>query len=153
MDKQEYTKQLEQVVKNMMQPLKGIPFNLAIEAISGYEVLNFNKKKPEDLELLKYLKRVAIDSLKDINKKNIKRKRANEAGNDVEEFVIRQINKTDMRAQRPTNKAGKKQIMGYPDIELKDKNGRAVYLEIKTYNQENIKSNQRTFYFSPSKNF
>lgn len=31
----EYTKKLENVIKQMLQPLKDIPFNLVIEAMTG----------------------------------------------------------------------------------------------------------------------
>jgi len=153
MSNKEYTKKLEQVIKNMLQPLKDVPFSLAIEAISNCKVISFDKNKNEDLKLLKKLEEVAQESARKINKEGIKRKRANEVGNDAEDFVIYQANIAGIKAERPENRAGKKQVMGYPDILLIDKKERAIYLEIKTYNQENIESTQKTFYFSPSENF
>jgi len=35
MDNNEYTKKLENVIKQMLQPLKDIPFNLVIETMTG----------------------------------------------------------------------------------------------------------------------
>lgn len=53
---------------------------------------------------------------------------------------------------RPIPKSAKKKAMGYPDIIFyyRDK---PYYLECKTYNQENIGTTQRSFYFSPSQDF
>jgi hypothetical protein len=36
---EEYTKRLENVIKQMLTPLKGIPLNLVIESISGCKIL------------------------------------------------------------------------------------------------------------------
>jgi len=35
MNNSDYTKKLENVIKQMLQPLKNIPFNLVIEAMTG----------------------------------------------------------------------------------------------------------------------
>lgn len=38
----EYTHKLEGVIKQMLQPIKGIPFNLVIETLSSYKVIPFD---------------------------------------------------------------------------------------------------------------
>jgi hypothetical protein len=47
MDNNEYTKKLEHVIKQMLQPLKDIPFNLVIEVMTGKKVqpFDFNNKE------------------------------------------------------------------------------------------------------------
>lgn len=37
-----YVSQLEAVVRQMLRPLKGVPFNLVIEAMTGDRVLDFD---------------------------------------------------------------------------------------------------------------
>lgn len=49
-------------------------------------------------------------------------------------------------------KSGKRKAMGYPDIIFYHRR-KPYYLECKTYNQENIGTTQRSFYFSPSEEF
>lgn len=148
-----YTKRLENIIKQMLRPLKDIPFGLVIESISGSKVVPFNKKDKKDLELLEDLKRIAQSAAQEMNKNGIKRRRANEVGNDVEPFVKKALNKEGCQADRPLTRSGKKRSTGYPDLEFIDKSGRTHYLECKTYNIENISTTQRSFYLSPSDDF
>ena len=152
MDKK-YTKQLEDVIKRMLQPLKNIPFNLVIEAISGNKVIPFNPKNDKDKELLKNLIKVAKETAREVNRIGIKRPRANEVGNDIEAFVKEALKKAGYKADIPVTLNGKKKSTGYPDIEFIDKYKRANYLECKTYNIENVSTTQRSFYLSPSDEF
>ncbi len=39
MKNDDYTNKLENVIKQMLQPVRGIPFNLVIEALSNYKVI------------------------------------------------------------------------------------------------------------------
>lgn len=55
-----------------------------------------------------------------------------------------------LKADTPRNRAGRRQGMGYPDVEIIDSKNRMTYLECKTYNLNNINTTQRAFYFSPS---
>ena len=152
MDKK-YTKKLEDVIKRMLQPLKGIPFNLVIEGISGNKVISFNPKNNKDKELLQNLIKVAKKTAKEVNKVGIKRPRANEVGNDIELFVKKALKKAGYKADIPITPKGKKKSTGYPDIEFIDKHKRSNYLECKTYNVENVSTTQRSFYLSPSNEF
>jgi len=147
-----YTKKLEDVIKQMLKPIKGIPLNLVLENISGKKVIPFDKENQADLDLIAKLSSVAESAGKAINKKGILRSRPNEVGNDVEQFVKDALNNHGLSASCPVCKNGKKQSMGYPDIEFIDENGRANYLECKTYNIENIFTTQRAFYLSPTEN-
>jgi len=45
MSNNEYTKRLENVIKQMLQPLKDIPFNLVIESMTGKKVISFDDEK------------------------------------------------------------------------------------------------------------
>jgi len=42
MSNNEYTKRLENVIKQMLQPLKDIPFNLVIESMTGKKVIKID---------------------------------------------------------------------------------------------------------------
>ncbi len=152
MDK-EYVKKLESIIKTMLTPLKGIPFNLVIESLSGNKIIPFDPNNKKDKEVLKKLKLVAIAAGKEINRKGILRPRPNEVGNDIEPFVKKELNKIGYKADTPFTSSGDKKSTGYPDIEFLDEFDRVNYLECKTFNIENISTTQRSFYLSPSDNF
>ncbi len=152
MTNEEYTKKLENVIKQMLQPLKDIPFNLVIEAMTGKKVLSFDFKNSEHQKVLVLLKQSALSAGKEINKVGILRPRPNEVGNDIEPYVRNALNSLGLNADIPVGPTGHKKAMGYPDI-LFWFNEKPYYLECKTYNIENIENTQRSFYFSPSDEF
>jgi hypothetical protein len=148
----DYIKRLENIIKQMLQPLKDIPFNLVIEAMTGKKVLSFDFSNQEHKEVLELLKTAAINAGKEINKTGILRSRPNEVGNDIEPYVRRALNNLGLNADIPTGPSGHKKTTGYPDIIFWYKH-KPYYLECKTYNIKNINTTQRTFYFSPSDEF
>ncbi len=152
MTNEEYTKKLENVIKQMLQPLKDIPFNLVIEAMTGKKVLSFDFKNSEHQNLLVLLNQSALSAGKEINKVGILRPRPNEVGNDIELYVRNALNSLGLNADIPVGPTGHKKAMGYPDI-LFWFNEKPYYLECKTYNIENIETTQRSFFFSPSDEF
>lgn len=149
----EYTKKLESVIKQMLKPLKKVPFGLVIEGLSGHKIIPFNKNNKNDIALLEVLKNVAKTTCTEVNKKGILRPRPNEVGNDIEIFVRKILNKVGLKASIPKTESGKSKTTGYPDIEFIDLSGKINYLECKTYNLKNISTTQRSFYLSPSEEF
>ncbi|MGQ9799780.1 MAG: hypothetical protein ACUVRG_10940 [Ignavibacterium sp.] len=152
MDNNEYIQKLENVVKQMLKPLKDIPFNLVIEAMTGKKVISFDPTKLEHKKVLELLKKSAINAGKEINKRGILRTRPNEVGNDIEPYVRNALNSLNLKADIPTGPSGNKKAVGYPDIIFWYKRY-PYYLECKTYNIENINTTQRSFYLSPSEEF
>jgi len=152
MNNSDYTKKLENVIKQMLQPLKDIPFNLVIEAITGKKVTSFDFTGLDHQDVLKFLKQSALKAGKEINKTGILRTRPNEVGNDIEPYVRDSLNILGLNADIPTGPSKRKKAMGYPDIIFWYKDN-PYYLECKTYNIENIETTQRSFYFSPSDEF
>ncbi|MBP9560905.1 MAG: hypothetical protein KBE27_03700 [Syntrophorhabdaceae bacterium] len=148
----DYVNRLENVIKQMLTPLKDIPFNLVIESMSGKKVLSFDIKNPKQKELMGLLKQTALQAGKAINRTGILRPRPNEVGNDIEPFVKKALNSLNLNADTPTGPSGSKKSTGYPDI-LFWSNKKPYYLECKTYNAKNIATTQRSFYFSPSDEF
>lgn len=148
----EYVTRLEGVIKQMLTPLKYIPFNLVIEAMTGKRVICFDLKISDHKDVLESLRQAALISGKAINKTGILRPRPNEVGNDIEPFVKKALNSLNLNADTPTGPSGNKKSTGYPDI-LFWLNEKPYYLECKTYNIENIETTQRSFYFSPSDEF
>jgi len=149
---EEYVKNLENVIKQMVKPLKNIPFSLVIESLSDYKIIPFNENDKNDIEILKTLKKVAVEAGNEINKNGIISKRANEVGNRVEPFVKNALNEFELNADIPANKDGQKQSIGYPDVLFYDKKGNVNYLECKTYSCDTENSSMRSFYVSPSEN-
>ncbi len=149
----EYVKQLEDVIKKMLSPLKGIPLKIVIKSLSGYQILDFDENNQLDKRLLECLKEALINSMKSINENGINKARANEVGNAIEPYVKKELNKLGCNATTPNTTSGKQKSSGYPDILFKDKNNRYNYLECKTFNEKDLNSSLRTFYLSPSDNF
>jgi hypothetical protein len=149
-EKEKYIRELEGTIKQFLKPLKNIPFKIAMKAISGCQVIPFDKTKPEDKQLLEDLIEAAKIATKEANKQGIFTRRANEVGNHIEPFMMNALNKIGLKADRPKTKEGKKKAVGYPDIFVEDRAGRPNYIECKTYNERNYQTTQRSFYFSPA---
>ncbi len=149
----EYIQKLENVIKQMLQPIRGIPLSLVIESISGCKVLPYDENDEQDREVLNKLCEVAIIAGEKINSVGILRQRANEVGNDIEPFIKDALIQIGYSADTPLTKSGKRKSTGYPDIQFVDEFGRINYLECKTFNIENVSTTQRSFYLSPSEDF
>lgn len=151
---QEYIAKLENVIKQMLAPLKNIPLKLVLESISEHKVISFDKTNLRHKELLTKLSKAAQIACEKINKAGgIKSARVNEVGNKVElpiKNALREIGFTD--ADTPVNNKGLKQSTGYPDLGFKFEDF-YVYVECKTYNRNNIGTTQRSFYLSPTEGF
>jgi hypothetical protein len=150
---EEYTKKLERIIKQMLQPLHDIPFNIVIEAICGCKIIPFDKNDPKDVVILTKLTKVANYAGKEVNREGIRRPRPNEVGNDIEPFVKNALKTFGYFAETPSTKKGVRKTTGYPDIEFVDEFNRVNYLECKTYNIQNVDTTQRSFYLSPSGDF
>jgi hypothetical protein len=149
-NQEEYIKHLEQTISKFLAPLKGIPFPIAIKAISGFEVLAFNSSLDQNKKLLEQLSKAAQVGGQKAFHDGIFTARPNEAGNHIEPFVLEAIRQVGLKADKPISKSGKKKAAGYPDIQVEDQTGRTVYLDCKTYNTKTKDQSFRTFYFSPS---
>jgi len=148
--KDDYVKQLEDTITKFMAPLQGIPFPIAIKAISGHEVIPFDRGNKQDLGLLEKLCQAADIAGKQAFQDGIFRKRPNEVGNDIEPYVKEALRAIGLQADTPLTQKQRRQATGYPDIEVIDSNGRITYLECKTYNLAMLGTTFRAFYFSPS---
>ena len=149
-EQEKYIKELEKTISQFLKPLKNIPFKIAIKAMSGCNVIPFDKDNPQDQQLLKDLIEATKIGAKNANQRGIFTRRENEVGNHIEPFMIDALNKIGLKADRPETKEGKKKAVGYPDIFVKDRNNRPNYIECKTYNERNYQTTQRSFYFSPA---
>ena len=133
--------QLKRIIRQMLQPLRNIPLDIIIEAITGEYTI-----WPYDGHARKELEKIADLSVAGINAEGIESRRPNEVGNYCEPFVIEAIAQVGGAAQMPLTASGKRKSTGYPDIE-------AEILEVKTYNERNKDTTQRSFYISPSNDF
>lgn len=148
-----YTKNLEDIIKQMLRPLKNVPLSLVIEALSGHKIIPFDNDDEKDKALLVKLTKVAKSAGATINKTGIKRPRPNEVGNDIEPFLKHALKDVGYKADTPATKSGTKKATGYPDIEFKDEHGRTNYIECKTFNIKSLDTTMRSFYLSPSEDF
>jgi len=149
--KDQYTKNLEELVKQIIKPLKKVPFNLIIESIYNKKVLPFDQLNPKNKTLFINLQKTSETTGKEVNKTGgITSKRVNEVGNYIESFVKESLKKVGYKTISQVTKSGKNKSAGYPDIQFKDELGRICHLECKTFNLKNVSTTQRTFYLSPS---
>lgn len=135
-----------------LTPKKDILFSDVITALCGKKVLPITESK-EDGQLIKDIEIAVRNAGKNANEQGIFTARPNEAGNKMEPFLQNAFNEIGLKAETPTNAQGKKQTTGYPDIFLKDRNGRANYIEVKTheYKVDLSIGGLRAFYLSPPK--
>ena len=151
--KNDYTEKLENVIKQMLRPIKNIPFNIVIEAISGFPVIPFDKNDERDRKVLETLIQAVNNAGSEVNEGGILRPRPNEVGNDIESYVLRALNNLGYKADKPSTASGQRRATGYPDIEFIDDFSRINYIECKTYNIKSKSSSFRSFYLSPSESF
>jgi len=149
-NKEEYIKQLEQAIGKFLEPMKGIPFPVAIKALTGCNVLAFAPSLDQNKRLLEQLSKSAQLGGQKAFQEGIFTARPNEAGNHIEPFIVESLKQGGLKADKPTSKKGRKKAAGYPDIQIEDQIGRVVYLDCKTYNTKTKNQSFRTFYFSPS---
>jgi len=149
-NQEDYIKQLEQAISRFLEPMKGIPFPIAIRALTGFKVLAFNISLDSNKKLLEQLSKAAELGGKKAFQEGIFTARPNEAGNHIEPFVVESLKYVGLKADKPISKSGKKKAAGYPDIQIDDQSGRRIYLDCKTYNTLTKDQSFRTFYFSPS---
>jgi len=88
MENSNYTQRLENIIKQMLQPLKDVPFNLVIKAMTGKKVISFDFTKPDHQKALDLLKQTALNAGIQINNTEILRPRPNEVGNDIELGIL-----------------------------------------------------------------
>lgn len=147
---QDYVERLESTLAAFLSPLKNLPFDVVIKAITGYSVVPFNKESEADAALLGRLSEALQDAVTEANRVGIFTDRPNEVGNHIEPFVRDALVRVGCKAAIPTTKYGKHKASGYPDIEIKDVDDRVSYLECKTYSIKSEESSFRAFYLQPS---
>ena len=149
----EYQKNLENIIKQMLPPLKGLPFKLVIKSICGHDVIRFDENNHNHKNLLDKINAAIIMCCEEVNETGIIHSRANEVGNKIEPYLKNALSKIEgFTADTPTNTSGKRISVGYPDIQLNYGNS-TCYIECKTYNIKSIDSPMRSFYLSPSEDF
>jgi hypothetical protein len=145
MNDKERADHYEKLLRQILQPLNEIPFNLFIKAISGRQIVAIDDSTKEDKALLNELRLVLKQAMTEIKKTGIQTKRPNEAGNEAERFLKVALEKSSLNVQPLSQSAG------YPDILILDSFQRHTYLEVKTYNITSAESSFRSFFVSPPK--
>lgn len=145
--------QLENVLAQMLQPVRGIPLSVIIKSIAGHAVIPIDRGAAEDRLLIDTLCEAAKLAGAALRKAPIIRPRPNEVGNDVEAYVLEAIQKLGLECRRPTTASGTLKSTGYPDLLVTDKAKRPVYIECKIFASGSAATSMRSFYLSPSDNF
>lgn len=77
----------EKILRQILQPLDAIPFELFVKAISGKQIIPINQKSAADQSLMRALQDVVKNAIRELNRVGIDTKRPNEAGNKAEAFL------------------------------------------------------------------
>lgn len=136
----------EETFKQMLKPVKNVPFFVIIKGISDKEVLQYDETGKAGLV------KAARAAATKINAAGITSARPNEVGNYIEPYVIDALNKNGFTAAKPSTPAKGVKSAGYPDIYAVH-SGKSFYIECKTYAEKNVATTQRSFYLSPSTDF
>jgi hypothetical protein len=144
---------LENILAQMLQPVRGIPFSVVVKALSKHAIIKIDPKNADDNTLIQTLVSAAKIAGKATQATPIVRPRPNEVGNDVEAYVMRGLQEAKLRCQRPQTARGSGKATGYPDILLFDGKNRPTYLECKIYGAGTVGTSMRSFYLSPSDDF
>lgn len=145
------TARVKALITQMREPLRGVPLNLVVEALTGHKVLPFDTENPDHAEVLKRLNAAAASVVAKIHcDGGIQSKRVNEVGNAIEPLVRDALTAHGLPATIPTGaKSGRARATGYPDIAFTF-NGACFYMDCKTHSAATANTSLRTFYLSPS---
>ncbi len=137
---------LRERIRAMVEGIEDVPLPLIIEALSDCRVIPWRGEAREVLEsAARQIPRLIEDA-------GIETARMNEAGNRVEAVVVEALRGLGAVVARPRTASGRMRSAGYPDLEA-DIDGRAFYIEVKTFSAATVDSSQRSFYLSPSTDF
>lgn len=146
----EREKQLEAALAQFLKPMKGIPFEVVIQALCDARVERFSMEVTANQKALDCIRDAMREACRSVQANPIKRPRPNEVGNDMEPFVIDALKAQGMSAAAPKTKSGKGKTTGYPDVKIESQELLPIYLEVKTYAAANHTTTQRSFYLSPA---
>lgn len=138
--------ELRDRIRGMVHGIEDVPLPVIIEALSGHRVIPWRGESRALLES------TAGRIPRLIEEARIETARMNEAGNRVEDIVIHALREFGATIARPRAASGRVRSSGYPDLEAVIE-GRACYIEVKTFSAATIDSSQRSFYLSPSTDF
>lgn len=142
-------KKLEAIIEKLIQPIKGIPFEIVVKSLCAVDVLPFDKTNAEHQSLLDKIANAMRKVCKAAHDQPICRLRPNDVGNDIESFVIDALQSVGLQSAKPKTLNGKGKTTGYPDVRIETADG-PVFLEVKTFAAANHETTQRSFYISPT---
>lgn len=145
----EREKRLEAALAQFLQPMKGIPFEVVIQALCGATVERFDLDAHDNRNALDKIVVAMRETCRAVRANPIERPRPNEVGNDMEPFVISALKAQGLDAAAPKTKSGKGKTTGYPDVKIAGLTV-PIFLEVKTYAAANHTTTQRSFYLSPA---
>ena len=146
---EERISELENVLEQMLKPIKNIPFRVIVKSLAGCDVIPFDADNPQDVKMLIGVESAIRCCASEVKLNPIIRSRPNEVGNDIEPFVRRALALQGFQVESPKAQNGTTKGVGYPDILMFDQSNRATYIECKTYHIASENSTMRSFFFVP----
>jgi hypothetical protein len=124
-------------------------FGEVVEVLTGHAVRPLAlDATEEDARVVAAVVAAADEAMSTASAAGLRARRANEAGLEMERFVIAALKHHGLSTDRPMTRGGRRKASGYPDLELSGAAGHSTYLELKTYSMSRSSDTYRTFFFS-----
>jgi hypothetical protein len=131
--------------------LRDVPFADVVMAATGKRVIPVNRKR--NAAMLRELGTALNATLAELNKPTHAihdTRRVNEASRFIEDEIRRQVNLLPgWTCTIPLTSESREQRSGYPDLQVKTRDGVVIYLDPKLYEAGSRDSSFRTFYYEP----
>lgn len=144
-----YVRGLEETIRRFLEPVRDVPLSVVVRVLTGHRVLKWDGNEESCRRLKGPLIAGVSSAARQMARSGVISDRPNEVGNRMEGPVRGALSKQGFDASTPSDANGKKQATGYPDILLHMADLPPVYLEVKSYNRQNVDTTQRAFYCSP----
>lgn len=143
------------IVQNGGGTFRDVLFGDLVAVSTGKQVLPMNPEDPADAEIISGISEAANRVLQRLNAPDspvLKESRINEASRHFETALLEEIDRLpELECSLPRTSEGKLQRAGYPDLMIRHvESGRVAYLDPKLVKEGSMKSDLRTFYFTPT---
>lgn len=136
--------QLRELSKELLRPLKKVPFWLVIETLTSHRVERFGDD-PRDEQLLGALAGAAMETTAATQRARVRANRPNDVSVQIESLIKPRLEGREVTLETLRGTGG------CPDLKMRDRYGRAAFLEIKVSRTENIDTGSpRNFFYQPT---
>jgi hypothetical protein len=150
-DRESELENLREFAKTIIRSMKNTPFNLVVEAVTGFKIIPVDLESDADRKLVGDLAEAANAVMVSTQKSPIIANRSNDVATPLERLFLANLARRGIAVSRPRLKGGRQLSSAYPDLQLTDAPNRVTYIEVKNSRPENIyEPSARNFFFKAS---